>query len=218
MRAEDELGYIAVSGQRSAFSLGIKKTPAFGWGRVGLGVMFVGLLVLSSCRRQPDLPDFGAIPEFSLMERSERSVSKADLLGKVWIVDFIFTNCPGPCPRLSAQMKQLQNDLPAKVHLLSVSVDPERDTPEVLRKYAKGYGASELRWWFLTGERDRIVSLAQEGFRLPIMSADAGDAIVHTTRFVLVDSKAVIRGYYDGEDAGAMKDLRRDARSLVPWM
>ncbi|MBI2059756.1 MAG: SCO family protein [Nitrospirae bacterium] len=173
-------------------------------------------LVTAACHRAVDLPDFGGVPDFTLTERSGRPVSKQDLLGKAWIVDFIFTNCPGPCPRLSAQMKQLQTDLPDKVHLLSVSVDPERDTPEALRKYATRFGASDTRWWFLTGPRENIVALTQDGFRLPIMSSEGGDEILHTTRFVLIDPRGSVRGYYDGEDPEAMNELRRDARALAP--
>ena len=169
------------------------------------------------------LQKFGAVPPFSLTERDGRQVTLADLKGKVSIVNFIYTNCPDTCPIQSAQMRQLQEDFKHESDLLlvSITVDPKRDTPEVLSKYANGFGADPARWVFLTGEQERIYKLAQEGFRLGAVEIPyeqrpaSGATHTHSPRFVLVDRNAQIRGYYTSTDADALKRLRDDLKTLL---
>jgi len=113
---------------------------------------------------------FGALPDFSLIERDRRRVTRADLVGKVWVANFIYTRCTDTCPLQSARMAALQGDFPGAQDLrfLSISVDPRRDTPAVLAKYAARYEADPGRWWFLTGDKTVIYALIQEGFRLSV--------------------------------------------------
>jgi cytochrome oxidase Cu insertion factor (SCO1/SenC/PrrC family) len=113
---------------------------------------------------------FGTLPEFSLTERDRRQVTRADLLGKVWVANFIYTTCTDTCPLQSARMAALQRDLSGDrdVRFLSITVDPRRDTPAVLAKYAARYEADRERWWFLTGDKRAIYALIQEGFRLSV--------------------------------------------------
>jgi protein SCO1 len=177
------------------------------------GVLIVGSMWLFFFSREieyPSLPIYGNVPDFTLTERSGAKVRLNDLLGQIWIADFIFTNCAGACPMMSSNMKQMQNLLndKADVKLVSITMDPLRDTPQVLSEYAKKYGARADQWLFLTGEGAAIQKLTVQGFML---SATAGanpkDDIVHSSRFVLVDRRGRIRGYFDGESPGVMRTL-----------
>jgi cytochrome oxidase Cu insertion factor (SCO1/SenC/PrrC family) len=113
---------------------------------------------------------FGALPNFSLIERDKRTVTRAQLVGKVWVANFIYTRCTDTCPLQSARMAALQKDFSGEPDLrfLSISVDPKRDTPAVLAKYAARYDADPERWWFLTGDKPTIYALIQEGFHLSV--------------------------------------------------
>jgi protein SCO1/2 len=119
---------------------------------------------------------YGSVPSFALTERSGRRVSRADLLGSVWVVDFIYTECTESCPTQSLQLAQLQREFSGAhdLRLVSITVDPVHDTLEVLQTYAERYGASE-RWWFLTGNKREIYCLAREGFRLAVSDPRAAD-------------------------------------------
>lgn len=169
----------------------------------------------------PDSPEtFGAVGEFSLTERSGRSVSDEDLTGEVWIVGFFFTRCAGPCPVLSTNMAGAQERLmESDVRLVSISVDPAFDRPEVLTDYAREYGAQEGRWWFLTGAEDVIYPLMRESFYLGVDSLPdedvvAGLRITHATKLVVVDREGKIRGYYDGESQAGVDAAIARARWL----
>jgi protein SCO1/2 len=158
----------------------------------------------------------GSVPAFALTERSGRAVGSDDLRGHVWIADFVFTRCPDFCPVLTARMAELQRALGAgdDLRLVSVSVDPVHDTPEVLRDYAVKAGAGD-GWLFLTGPRDAVARLVHDGFKLAF--ADDGPAaqpITHSDRFVLVDRSLRIRGYYLATDADDLARLRADAAAL----
>jgi cytochrome oxidase Cu insertion factor (SCO1/SenC/PrrC family) len=113
---------------------------------------------------------FGTLPDFTLIERDRRKVSRSDLLGTVWVANFIYTQCTDTCPLQSARMAVLQRDFAGELglRLLSITVDPTRDNPAVLAKYAARYEADRSRWWFLTGEKQAIYALIQEGFRLSV--------------------------------------------------
>jgi protein SCO1 len=169
------------------------------------------------------LKAFGAVPGFSFTERDGRRISLSDLKGNIWVVNFIYTNCPDTCPIQSAQMKRLQEDFKNEKELLlvSITVDPKRDTPKVLSEYADRFGADPERWFFLTGEKETIYKFAQEGFRLGAVEIphekrpESGATHTHSPRFVLVDREAQIRGYYVSTDAEAMKRLRRDLNVLL---
>ena len=163
------------------------------------------------------LPVLGVIPPFSLTERAGTPLTGLDLAGHVWIADFIFTRCPDFCPALTVRMAGLQKALPAggdPVRLVSFSVDPAHDRPEVLRDYAARAGAGES-WLFATGARDELATLLRDGFKLAF--ADDGppaSPITHSDRFVLVDRALRIRGYYHGTDPDDVARLARDAAAL----
>ena len=159
------------------------------------------------------LPVLTQLPDFRLVERSGQKLGLSDLKGKVWIADFIFTRCPGPCPRMSSRMATLQRDLRSEdnLRLVSISVDPEFDTREVLAKYAAQYHADEGRWFFLTGDKTTIHRLAKSGF----LVGGVDDVTLHTTRFVLIDRQGRVRGYYSSSDEEDLRKLGNDARALL---
>ena len=158
------------------------------------------------------------VPDFSLIERSGKKVSLADLRGKIWIADFIYTHCTDTCPMQTADMAKLQDRWlnENELNLVSFSVDPEHDTPPVLSRYAGRFKADPKRWLFLTGHRPEIVRLVEDGFHLGVASASSHvDVILHSPRFVLVDKQGQIRGYYNNSDPKAMQRLHQDVASLL---
>lgn len=164
----------------------------------------------------PLLPGNGVIADFTLTNQDGGVTGLADLRGHVWIADFIFTTCQGPCPLLTAHMANLQKELPKAIVLVSYSVDPDHDTPAVLRRYAATYHADHTRWHFLTGNKRVLGDVMAGSFHLGLTGKSADSpTITHSIRFVLVDKQAHIRGYYDGNDMGALNQLRRDAIALV---
>jgi cytochrome oxidase Cu insertion factor (SCO1/SenC/PrrC family) len=167
------------------------------------------------------LSDFGPVPEFSLAERNGKTITLADLRGKVWIADFIYTSCTDTCPLQTAAMAKLQEQWGQQpdFKLVSFSVDPQRDTPQALARYAERFKADVDRWLFLTGDKEQISRLVQEGFHLSatpaLKSAGGEDVILHSPRFVLIDRGAQIRAYYDSRDADALRRLNKDLMSLL---
>jgi len=165
------------------------------------------------------LQELWALPDFRMtavtVER-ETPLGKDDLLGRPWVANFIYTRCAGPCPLLSAAMAELQETLPEQVRLVSFTLDPDHDGPEALRRYAGRFGARGDRWVFLRGDKGPLYRLMYEGFKLSMAEdpdAPEGFRVTHSTRFVLVDARGVVRGAYDrGEGLDA---LRRDARTLL---
>jgi len=169
-----------------------------------------------------DLPVMFELPDFTLTERSGKTVTRSDLLGRVWVANFIYTTCPGPCPVMTSKMSQLQHDLALAenddLRFVTITVDPKTDTPETLTAYARKNRAHPNRWLFLTGEVADIYALSAKGFRLAVNATDppSGDhPILHSTKFVLVDRTGQVRGYYDGVDSAAMEKLRADAQKLL---
>jgi protein SCO1 len=245
-------------------------------GVVGLGVWSLvweePIKPSSSGASPAHLPVYGSVPNFALIDQSGRPVRRGDLEGKVWIANFIFTNCPDECPLMTVEMAQMQSELAhmADVRLVSISVDPDRDTPAVLSEYAERFNADPARWLFLTGDKRAIYRLVGEGFRLGIVDpaepshsslvkgsptgrsrssldrlapssvagtaswlqnlcgwlpsvepaaafADHGRAqdTLHSTRFVLIDRLAQIRGYYDSREEAALQRLRQHLQILL---
>ncbi len=190
-----------------------------------IAVVVLGLFSLRSGKRPSEkFPIVGAVPEFELTNSAGRRVTRADLDGAVWVADFIFTECGGICPVLSARMAEVQKALSERqveARLVSITVDPARDTVEALRAYSRRFGADPERWWFLTGERNALYDLIGKGFLLSVADrtqaeadADGGELITHSDRFALVDREARIRGYYHGSDRGAVRQLIDDVEEL----
>lgn len=183
--------------------------------RTAAALLLCGLL--AGCSRDP-LPVLSTVPAFSLTERAGTPVSAKDLEGRIWVADFIFTRCPDVCPALSARMSALRNELAAAgangVTLVSITVDPAHDTPEVLSTYAERFAGGD-DWLFLTGPRDTIAGLLRDGFKVAF--ADGGPPtapITHSDRFVLVDPQLRVRGYYHGLDATSVDQLVDDVAAL----
>ncbi len=183
------------------------------WLRIAL---FPSLLLFTAgCPSpKPPLPDLGNVPDFQLTRETGAAFASAiELRGKVWVADFIFTNCPGPCPRLTQHMKRVQEGLVGidQAKLVSFTVDPARDTPRVLADYGKKFGADPLRWYFLTGSREDLHHLSKDVFKL----GDVAPDLEHSTRFVLVDKQSRIRGYYGSSEPSRIVQLIEDAKRLV---
>ncbi|MDQ6654198.1 MAG: SCO family protein [Verrucomicrobiota bacterium] len=163
------------------------------------------------------ISDYGTVPQFQLTNQEGQPFGSPQLAGKIWIADFIFTSCPGPCPMISSRMSELQRPLESSdVHLVTFTVDPETDTPAVLRDYAQRLHAQPGRWDFLTGDKDAIYSLSQNGFKLAAVEGAAEDGgPVHSTRAVLVDRRGTIRGYYDITAPDGVTKLLADTSHLL---
>ena len=167
---------------------------------------------------EPKNPVLGIVPDFTLTERSGRQVGKSDLLGGYWVASFIFTRCVTSCPKAATALAELQTQLPDDVTLVSFSVDPEYDSPDVLTEYAEKVGANVDRWLFLTGETVSMHKYIREGFHLavqPNSDADPGWEVTHSPRFALVDPKGRIRGYYESSDPEELLRLREDVGRLT---
>ncbi len=151
------------------------------------------------------LPVIAAVPDFALSASDGRTVTRADLLGSPWVVDFIFTHCSGPCPTLTLRMRSLQETLRERgsdAKLLSISLDPTEDTPAVMAEYARRANADPSRWWFLTGTDEKQVhEMVRNGFLQTVQRAAPGLGIVHSAYFLVLDSQGRIRAAYDGIEA-----------------
>src|SRR5213592_5226991 len=167
--------------------------------------------------RQRTVSSYGTVPEFVLVNQDGKNFGSAQLREKIWIADFIYTTCPGPCPMISSRMSELQKPLEkTEVHLVSFSVDPEKDTPAILRSYAERLQAEPGRWDFLTGPKSAIYKLSHDGFKLAVSDgSDAQGIPVHSTRMVLVDRHGAIRGYYDATEPEAVTKLVADTNHLL---
>jgi protein SCO1/2 len=163
---------------------------------------------------------YAQLPAFNLVDQNGDPFGLDRLTDRVAVVNFIFTSCATVCPALTARMHDIQTETAAAdaIQLVSISVDPVRDTPERLRRYGEQYGADPAKWSFLTGPLDAIEETVQKGFFMT-MQPQQPDAtgffdIVHGERFVVVDRRGRIRGYFDADDAG-MRELLKTARRLV---
>ena len=174
----------------------------------------------------PELPVLAQLPDFQLVDEDGRPFARKDLLGRVWVADFVFTSCADACPRLQTKMKRLQDRLVAPeqgggISLLSISVDPERDTPAKLKEYQQLFGARRGLWRSLTGAQQEVERTVVKGFHTAMAKVPReGDDphteafdIMHGERLVLVDPQGRIRGYYDADEPDR---ILRDARSLTP--
>ena len=200
----------------------LTKIQAVIWG--GLGLIAFGIVVVfvvSPPHARP-LPVLGNVPDFSLSDQDGRVTSASDWRGQVCVVDLIFTRCAGQCLQMDATMQQIQAALPAHsgVRLVSLTSDPVYDTPPILKKYGERFGARPGVWTFLTGPKDTIRRLAQDGLKLAMMDKKPSeqetpvDLVVHSTKLVLIDQQGRIRAYFDGETPACIPPLLAAIQNL----
>lgn len=197
--------------------------------RLGWVIAFLGITMLiawaytqfsadiRSRRVASRLERLAPAPQFQFTAQDGTTVSNADLKGKVWVADFIFTRCAGPCPVMTSRMAEVNQALSGKakdVELVSFTVDPEYDTPQVLKEYGERVGASPERWKFLTGPKDQIEAAVMKGF-LQALSREPSGVPIHSTRFALVDRDGWIRGFLDGNDPELPQKLLMDIGDLL---
>jgi protein SCO1 len=179
------------------------------------------------------MPVLGQISDFTLTNQNNEPVSLATLRGKVWVADIIFTRCPGPCAKMTRRLAELQKVLLASkpVQLVTLTSDPDYDTPAVLKRYAERFGADPTRWWFLTGPKKEIRELAVNDFKFVVLEKQPGertvpdDLFVHSTFYVVVDAKGQVRGWtdrqsrlhacFDSEDPATQEQIVAAVRQLV---
>ncbi len=180
------------------------------------GVSGPALLLLlaatSACIRPKPLPVMGQAPEFHLVDQTGQPFDSRTLHGHVWVANFIYTTCTGPCPMMSSQMHLVQASTAETpdVKLISFTVDPAHDTPPVLAAYARHFKYDPGRWHFLTGTMDRLNNVGLNGFKLNGVDGQ----LSHSTRFVLMDRQGRIRGYYVSSEDGFLPRLVHDVRQL----
>lgn len=163
------------------------------------------------------LPVLWDVPAFSLTDQEGRTVTNADLRGHTWVASFIFTHCSGPCPMISQKMARLQKNITdPSVRLVSFTVDPERDTPDTLKKYAAGFNADPERWKFLTGTVPQMDAVTS-GMKIAAQRQPGEEQVVHGTYLLLVDPAGHVRAKYGGQDMSSedLKQLADDAQRLA---
>lgn len=166
------------------------------------------------------------LPRFNLTDKNGKSFSSEQLIGKVWIANFVFTRCQGPCPMITLQMAKTENKLKQtadwdQIRLVSFTVDPDYDTPKVLSEHSQRASVATPNWIWLTGERAPMWNLINNGFKVMVGTNDiVGDdpghgLITHSTKFILVDRKLRTRGYYNALDADDITRLYKDLQIVL---
>jgi protein SCO1/2 len=178
---------------------------------------FAALVLVSCSGHESALPKLFPVPDAALVDEQAKPMNLAQLKGYVTVYDFIFTNCAGSCPMMTAAMRRLTTkvDRNAKVRFVSISVDPARDTPPVLHDYATKV-RNDDRWIFLTGDRDTIVNLSVNGFKLAAGGAGASpnESILHSAKFAIADKDGMIREYYGAENEDAVEHVAKVVKDL----
>ncbi len=180
---------------------------------LGALVLLGLVLVITSTLNRPRPTAFGLAPAFNLRDSENRVFDSKALEGKVWVADFFFSTCAGPCPRMAKNMQTLATRFPDGnlVRLVNFTVNPGYDTPEILNRYAAKLQADTERWHFLTGPEEELIRISSGGFYI----GDSDNLLQHSKKFVLVDRHGLIRGYYDGTDPHATEQLILDIERLL---
>jgi protein SCO1/2 len=171
---------------------------------------------VGAARRAPEPPVLSDLPPFALVDHERRPVTRETLAGRPFVADFIFTRCGGACPAMTSRMARLSKEVTPGTRFVSFTVDPANDTPEALGAYAAAHHAGP-QWLFATGTQKDLFQLATGGFKLATEAMPPGSAdgpFLHSQKFVLVDARAHVRGYYDSEDEEAVARLREDLRRI----
>jgi len=185
-------------------------------------VLFVVRVFPGRTASPSELRRINIVPAFALTERSGRTITNNDLFGRIWVADFVYTTCPGPCPLVTASMAKVQAAVAHDplVQLVTFTVDPQTDTPPVLAAYADKFGADKNRWWFLTGPEKSMYNLIQNGFYQPVEDnrgkpPEPGQfTVTHSTQVALVDVNGTVRGFYDGVGPDGRADLLKAIKIL----
>jgi protein SCO1/2 len=193
------------------------------WGALGVTILAIaGAFIYKRFAREPvPLPVIGPVGDFVLTNQFGKAVSAADFRGQVWIANIIFTRCAGPCPAMTKAMKQIQDATDKRVRLVTLTTDPDNDTPEVLKRYSEKFGADFNRWSFLTGSKEQIARLAVQGLKLTAQEKAASerespaDLFIHSAAFVIVDQSNNLRAVFQLEDADLTSKALAATRALM---
>ena len=178
-----------------------------------VAVMLLVTFLFKESSTLDDLPISGSVPDFQFTDSNGETITREDMEGKVWVADFIFTTCTMACPIMTGNMNLIHKSFKDdnNVRIISISVYPEYDTPEVLKEYASRYNANTDRWHFLTGPEESVKNIIKTGFKI----GDYEDIIFHSEKFALVDVRGNIRGYYSGMETEDMSKLKKDIKRLL---
>jgi protein SCO1 len=182
-----------------------------------LALLALSVLLAVSCARHSDLPRLFPVPDAQLVDDAGKPRTLASLKGNVVVYDFIFTNCTGVCPIMSSNMKRIVEKVAkdAPVRFVSISVDPQHDTPKMLSDYALRF-RSDPRWTFLTGDRNEIVRVSVQGFKLAAGDpTPGGEALLHSSKFAVADKEGMIRGYFDASNGEAVDQVANAVAELA---
>jgi len=204
-------------------SSNLKRIQFFVWGFLLLVILvIIGAFVRSKLDVGKPLLIYGEVANFSLTNQNNETISLDKLRGQIWIADVIFTRCPLQCIRMTKRMRELQEASPQdSVKFVSVTADPEFDTPSVLKNYAKEYGADQSRWSFLTGPHSEINRFVVESLKLVVYEKKPeerevpADLFLHSTKFVLIDQQGRIRGWFEGENPASKPEIVRAIKTLL---
>lgn len=196
-------------------------SPALAWLRKYIWIVaaVLGVVTLTTLRTRlrniPDPPEvMYTLPAYALVDHRGEPFVPETLRGKVWVAGFVFTNCPSTCPAVTRAMGSLRDRfdrMDIDIEMVSFTVDPERDTPQVLAAYADQVGATSERWRFVTGAPADVQRLVRQGFKLGLDPQPNADGsmfdIAHSTQLALVDTEGGVRGFYDIEPEGGLDEI-----------
>ena len=180
---------------------------------IGIAIFLIITFFVKDSQPSQQLPKIGSIPQFEFIDSDGNTVTLDNLKGKVWVADFIFTTCTLACPMMTGNMNLVHKKFKKNddVRLVSISVYPEYDTPDVLKEYASQYDADTEKWLFLTGDESSVKNIIKDGFKI----GDFEEIIFHSEKFALVDKNGTIRAYYNGMKSEDMKQLKKDINALL---
>ena len=180
---------------------------------IGIAIFLIITFFVKVSQPSQQLPKIGSIPQFEFIDSDGNTVTLDNLKRKVWVADFIFTTCTMACPMMTGNMNLVHKKFKKNddVRLVSISVYPEYDTPDVLKEYASQYDADTEKWLFLTGDESSVKNIIKDGFKI----GDFEEIIFHSEKFALVDKNGTIRAYYNGMKSEDMKQLKKDINALL---
>lgn len=191
------------------------------WGITGaVALTSLGGLWVRGLNHPAALPEYGSLPAFTMTavtSRGTRKIGLQDLKGTIWLAGFVFTRCGGPCPLVMNAMVRVHEAMPGAVQLVTFTVDPDWDTPEVLRRYAGRFGMDLERWWLLRGSPQALYDVVYEGFKLTVFQqpgAPASFRVLHSTKLALVDPRGRVRAYYESDAEDFLGGIQRDLSVL----